>query len=88
MAGAGEAPVPTLPNVNLLLGNIGARKSTIFPGIALALTSPVVQPTGYPDQVRVVGARFGAHQFLHRRKDEGQLMEARLQSADTFRRLN
>lgn len=48
MACAGEAPVPTLPKVNLLLGNIGARKSTIFQGIAPALTLPVARIRLFP----------------------------------------
>lgn len=59
IAKAGEAPVPTLPNVNLLLGNNGAGKSTILQGIALALISPVVQHTGYRSQ-SMVRSTFGA----------------------------
>ena len=56
---AGDVPVSSLPNVNLLLGNNGAGKSTILQGIALALISPVVQHTGYRAQ-SMVRRTFGA----------------------------
>lgn len=59
VAAKGEAPVPSLGNVNLLLGNNGAGKSTILQGIALALISPVVQHTGYRAQ-SLVRRTFGA----------------------------
>ena len=56
---AGDVPVSSLPNVNLLLGNNGAGKSTVLQGIALALISPVVQHTGYRAQ-SMVRRSFGA----------------------------
>ena len=35
------------PNVNLLLGDNGAGKSTVLRAIALATLSPVIQRSGY-----------------------------------------
>jgi len=45
---SGEAPpVARLPNVNLLLGDNGAGKSTILKGIAMALNGPILPHAGF-----------------------------------------
>lgn len=46
-AKVGEPPVATLDNVNLILGNNGAGKSTILKGAALALLAPALQNSGF-----------------------------------------
>lgn len=38
---------PTLPNVNLLLGNNGAGKTTVLKAIALAVLAPIIEGSGY-----------------------------------------
>lgn len=43
----GDLPIPSLPNVTLLLGNNGAGKSTILKAIAMALVSPVLRDAGF-----------------------------------------
>lgn len=47
VAAAGEPPVPTLDNVNLILGNNGAGKSTILKGAALAAIAPILSNSGF-----------------------------------------
>lgn len=39
----GEPPPPSLPNVNLILGNNGAGKTTVLKGIALSLLAPMLR---------------------------------------------
>lgn len=41
-----ESP-PALPNVNLLLGDNGSGKTTVFKAIALAVLAPVMEGSGY-----------------------------------------
>jgi predicted ATPase len=41
-----ESP-PTLPNINLLLGDNGSGKTTVFKAIALAILAPVIEGSGY-----------------------------------------
>lgn len=43
---ADEFPKPTLPNVNLLLGNNGLGKTTLLKAIALAALGPAVEDSG------------------------------------------
>jgi AAA domain, putative AbiEii toxin, Type IV TA system len=57
---SGEPPVPTLANVNLLLGNNGSGKSTLLKGIALALTAPILSSAGSGFQAdALVRRKFG-----------------------------
>lgn len=43
----GEAPLPRLKNVNVLLGINGSGKSTLLDATALALLSPLIASSGY-----------------------------------------
>ena len=42
-----EPPVAAMDNVNLILGNNGAGKSTILKGVALAMLAPLLQNSGF-----------------------------------------
>jgi hypothetical protein len=57
-----ESP-PALPNINLLLGDNGSGKTTVFKAIALAVLAPVIEGSGYrPYQLtrrEVGGASLG-----------------------------
>jgi predicted ATPase len=45
--GCEQKSPPALPNVNLLLGDNGSGKTTVFKAIALAVLAPVMEGSGY-----------------------------------------
>lgn len=67
------------PNVNLLLGDNGAGKSTVLRAIALATLSPVIQRSGYVPYYEVrynsEAATIDAEIILHR-EDLGEFLES------------
>lgn len=59
-----ERPTPVAlnhPNVNLLLGNNGAGKSTILRAIALGILAPVIEGSGYVPYYLIRRQRYTQH---------------------------